>query len=508
MRFALILAGLMVLTGCGNGSPIPAGAAVVLRVLPESAVDGGAVGSVTTRQRSTAGGLVVDIVTTGATNLKALYFELDYDATALSPAGATASGVLAGAAAEAQAASLLELPVLDQPGTVTHGQVLAGWDRRDGFTGSGVLASVRFVTVALGAAGQRVADESRSAASATAQNYLERFELDFDADAQEVSWYYDFPGDFDQNGTVAITDLSRFAQHYGLRGNVPVSAAERNTANGVADADANGQITIGDLAKLGQNFNLTYGGCLLAHAVDVSAGYPIKPEQIAAQNLDGPLNIPFSSATGNPQIERLKFSASTAGHKGRFYWVVAPGDRRLPVVSKVAVALPRPWAPNLYDPNWNLSYDPETGDVTCLHTLRGDGSQDGLVNVTDITPIGALFGATGPFATDSAEWAIDYNRDQVIDTWDFYLTDVFFGEGFDEVALFATTQVSQVPQDPYAAEQLDPLAIAFRQGNAYERRFYAMTLPAEYRMPGTWLWVRPVLRTGGYGTRSELIQIP
>jgi len=84
-----------------------------------------------------------------------------------------------------------------------------------------------------------------------------------------LAWDYTNPGDTDQNGAVALPDLTPIGRHYGECLDNPLQDPLRNV-----DADHNGEINLGDIAPIGQN----YTGRIWAYQVEMG------------ESADGPFN--------------------------------------------------------------------------------------------------------------------------------------------------------------------------------------------------------------------------
>jgi hypothetical protein len=233
----LVLSALM-LCGCGGGGRglNAADAQLRLNVLDESFLDSEPQGSFRLRSTQTADGLEVEVVGSGLRDLRALYFTLSYDALSMHPTAATASGELAATGA-GHGVDVLELAVLDDAGTVHHGQLLAGAGTTVGISGEHVLARVTF---AIGAASERL-----TAAAPTSPGSAARLELN----GGSLEWRYACSGDTDQNGEVNIADLTPIGQNYLMVG--PFDPASDFT---LVDADGNGEINLADITPIGANF--------------------------------------------------------------------------------------------------------------------------------------------------------------------------------------------------------------------------------------------------------------
>ena len=255
---ALLLA--IVMSGCGAAdhaalpsSQLPANPAAqadqvishddfTLRVLAESFIDGAAAQFDFTALPQLDGSQLIEVHALNAVGLKALYFELDYDAACMSPVAARASGELAATAG----ADLLELAILDQPGQLQHGQVLAQWETAAGLSGTHVLATIILIDKPMAAV--RAVTSVPQTANAEAPLRL----LRSSPTAMQLEWWYTNPGDYDQNGVVGIADLTPLGQYFGAQ--AAGGQFDYASVQAVIDGDANGEINISDLSTIGAGF--------------------------------------------------------------------------------------------------------------------------------------------------------------------------------------------------------------------------------------------------------------
>lgn len=272
---------------------------IALEVLPASYLDTRSAGSFSLHELVQAdGSLRLEVGVERAAGLKALYFRLSYDPAQWHPLSAKSTGRL-----NAQPGSgLLDIAVLNppgEPGVLYHGQVLAHWPERPGFSGNAVLATV---ALAPGPAPRRQAlDAPVSSASAAV--------LSYDAITTTFNWLYYCQGDYDQNGEVNISDLTPLGANLGATG--PFLAS---TGLSAIDGDGNGEINVADLTPIGSNFSRRVQGYRLMSSAD-PADYPATNE-----GPDGPGAAAFAS---------IDFAASTlgSGERRKFAYVppVAPG---------------------------------------------------------------------------------------------------------------------------------------------------------------------------------------
>jgi PKD repeat protein len=234
----LLLAG----AGCTAGSSTSTIAAdehgsFSLRVLEDSFVGDGSVQKASLRKTLSADYAEIDVWVEGASGLKALYFELDYDSRRFNPLDAEASGLLD------PGRQPLELAVMNEAGLVQHGQVLANWPERSGFNGDAVLARIRFARQPF-----RASDADRNTSLAPDTDLAAaRFELD--VSTKTARWYYQSPGDYDQNGETNISDLTPLGANFGTAG-----PFDYKDSISCVDGDENGAINISDITPIGAHF--------------------------------------------------------------------------------------------------------------------------------------------------------------------------------------------------------------------------------------------------------------
>ena len=135
-----------------------------------------------------------------------------------------------------------------------------------------------------------------------------------------LSWSFINLGDYDQNGEVNISDLTPLGLNFGLTG-----LFAYNTALSVVDGDGNGEINIADVTPIGQHFRYT----VVHYAVYASADQADYPATADAPNGAGARllgTVAFSSATGSPATDRLRFTFTISDPvDGEYYWV-RPSD--------------------------------------------------------------------------------------------------------------------------------------------------------------------------------------
>jgi len=258
----------------------------------------------------------VEVVGSGAKELKALYLKLDYDPEALVLVSAVGSPALAARG------KVLELAVLDTAGVAYHGQVLANWPERDGFSGDGVLARFSFAP----ASGRPMDAGPRNASAVPVSDRAEHY-LNFNAKSCAFFWYYVNPGDYDQNGEVGIADLTPLGANFNDEG--PFEVADSRM---VIDGDGNGAINIADITPIGANFGNRIDNFTVYGSED-GADYPDSntAPNGASSRLIG--NRPFSAGNGGGALRKyweLAMDQPVIGHAN--YWLrpASYGDEGTP----------------------------------------------------------------------------------------------------------------------------------------------------------------------------------
>ncbi len=305
-----LLLGLTASCGGGSAGPdISAPASTgpdkpVLKVLPDTWLGGASADAVYLQQRDLGDSIELDVLARDASKLKALFFELNYDASRLSPLEVTSSGLIA------DPEQRLELSLLSQPGHLEHGQMLMRPQESasPGFSGDGVLATVRLRKTPFAT--------ERTAAAAPSSNDA-AFLMTYDSGTQTFSWPYKSPGDYNQDGRVAVSDLTPIGLHFGE--SVPL---DFYSIQAVVDGNIDGQVALSDLTPIGLNFGAQVNHFKIYSSLDGS-GFPASntaPSTLAAID-----SVPFSSAVGDPANRRLEFSYTLAGPVASSFWV-RPAD--------------------------------------------------------------------------------------------------------------------------------------------------------------------------------------
>jgi hypothetical protein len=186
------------------------------------------------------------------------------------------------------------------------------------------------------------------------------------------------------------------------------------------------------------------------------------------------------------------------------YWV-------RPVINGLPAAASQAWALRgtvITDAglNYGLAYDAEETSLSWFLTLPGDGNEDGLVTVQDMTPTGTHAGKPGPFTRSDMEWNVDYDGDGSIDIFDWSLLQWNCLRGVTDYAVYFTPFESQVPVDPFAPEVRTPLDVIPTSAGEWSQEF-SRAYQFEVTETDGWYWVRP-LRGTAVGAPSEVIFVP
>jgi len=299
----LLIVSIAVLSGCsaGTGSIGTADPGrLSLTVLPESFVDGCSAQGFSLQTYQHGGLMIADVHVSGAQGLKALYFELSYDAQHSRLISAEPAGFFA------VEPEVLRLAALDRhaPGRLWFGAVLAGFPGREGFSGDGVLATVRFRVGSSEVPIRAVSGVPSSSLSAAV----------LVMESGSLKWYCFNQGDYDQNGEVNLADLTPIAANFHATG------FDFKMSVSCVDGDDNGEVNLGDIQPIAANFQNSLDG----YHVYRSVNYSDYPATSTGPNGPGAFlinDVPFSSI---PLVagKRKSFSVAIAppGPNDRF-WV-------------------------------------------------------------------------------------------------------------------------------------------------------------------------------------------
>lgn len=327
----VLLAAAVVLqvAACGGQAALPPQDNVLVHgfsatLLPGTELEGGSAGTLTAQAVALPDGeVLLELHLSGACELRAFYARLGYDAQRYTPLAAQPTAL------QGPTDSLLSLADMTQPGHVDYGQVLAQALKQPGFTGSGVIAALRFRP---GAAPMR-----RVSAPPVSLNSAP---VIVNSSGTLVEWLYAHQGDCDQNGLVTISDLTPIGIYFGQPATDPAAASA------MADGDGNGLVTIADITPIGANFGRSALGGFTAFRSTDAADYPADP---LGANGAGTLNQMLFALTdainyADRTTQRLRFVYDTSSAVGfPFVWVRASDGTELGICSNLlSVSPPEP----------------------------------------------------------------------------------------------------------------------------------------------------------------------
>ncbi|MCC7479387.1 hypothetical protein IT575_13155 [bacterium] len=239
-----------------------------------------------------------------AQDLRSLYLLLEYDAARVHPVEA------APAAWPGISGDLLYLSVLDdvapdrKTGRAWFGAVMPGLSRQSGSTGEFEVIRFRF------ADGPGQARKTSKAPSGPG-SVVPDLAVDTVAGTASFSLYN--AGDYNQDGRVAVTDLTPIGIHFGESVPLPPPAPE-NSIQAVVDGSDDGIVNVQDLTAIGLNFlaRLDTYQLHMGSQSDYDAADNGASQQVAV--------IPFSpdgsdsaiTRSGNPADIRLSYSVTSA----------------------------------------------------------------------------------------------------------------------------------------------------------------------------------------------------
>jgi len=372
VSFVLLVAGLLTLQGCGKGDiSTPADglrntANFAITPIASPLLDGQSSGVLRLERPQPAGSngdVAIRVVVDSACAFKAAYFTLDYDAARYTPVAVEAGPALRGLAT---AGTLLELYVLDRPGRISCGQCLPRWDKLAGFSGNGLVATVRFA--------QRPFTAPRRA-STPPDSALSQAELSWESGTGILSWRYYNQGDCDQNGEVNVADLTPLGLYFHQTCSYP---ADENIAKACADCDQNGELNIADLTPIGNNLGKDMLNGWNIYSTSDSSQYPASPTagNGTAVFIGYKLLVDHDPSTVAASDRLLYTFVVSAPVGGDVYWI-------RPVDLSYAEGIASNYAPGGTPGN----QDPQITDVICTANPVSSGGTV-LITVTATDPDG------------------------------------------------------------------------------------------------------------------------
>ncbi|MCD6282180.1 hypothetical protein J7J84_01040 [bacterium] len=221
-----------------------------------------------------------------------------------------------------------------------------------------------------------------------------------------LSWHYRNLGDYDQNGTVGISDITPIAMHYGETYDIE----DVNCLLAVIDGSGNGEIDIADITPIAMNYGVE---CV---------GYDVEQ----ADSSEGPFtnmdSVSLSSATGDG---RKEFSVSRALAPGRWIRVVpVDGDAEKGIAGSpvlvvcLGIEWLHTWGGSDQDIGYAIEVDSNGNQYVAGRTQSFGGTSAVLLK----------YDSTGSLMWQKT-WGVEDSNDQAFDlcvneTGDVYVTGV------------------------------------------------------------------------------------
>ena len=105
-----------------------------------------------------------------------------------------------------------------------------------------------------------------------------------------------------------------------------------------------------------------------------------------------------------------------------------------------------------------LSWDEDTGELSWYYVNTGDYDQNGVVGISDITPLAIYFMNAGQFAFASTESIVDGDDDGVVTISDLSVIASYFGNSVEGYNLYYSEDFEDVPCSYEEPSVLDPIA--------------------------------------------------
>jgi hypothetical protein len=174
--------------------------------------------------------------------------------------------------------------------------------------------------------------------------------------AYTLTWHYRNLGDYDQNGTVGISDITPLAMHYGE--DVPDGDPERNSIQAVVDGSGNNIVDIADITPIA----MFYGTCC--------AGYSIRSATSHPESVDETTEIDAASIALAEGDERKSFSMEIVLSPYSFIAVTPVDEEETPGELSNVVMTPN------HPPVAQLTAEPTEGDAPLHVTFNAGDSHD------------------------------------------------------------------------------------------------------------------------------------
>ncbi|MCB1186092.1 PKD domain-containing protein [bacterium] len=227
-----------------------------------------------------------------------LLVELHYDSASYSPLGVSATEAL-GPGSEA-----ISIEQLEAPGLLSYGRVPLGNSQVAVEAGTVIATALFDNTGMLPTRGMSGVPVHSAALSP----------LFWDVDTATLTWYYNNPGDFDQNGVVGLADLVPLGLHFGESG-----PFDYESAQSVIDGNSDGEIGLADLSVIGRYWGNNVDGYRVFASNDINdvpVGYG------EASTVDPIAELAFGDSFSNAMAERRSWQSVVASPAAdEFYWV-------------------------------------------------------------------------------------------------------------------------------------------------------------------------------------------
>ena len=302
-----------------------------------------------------------------------------------------------------------------------------------------------------------------------------------------VTWTSSFfNGDGNGDGIVGIADLTPLAVHFGQEAEEPGAA--------VADYDRNGWVMIADVTALAAHFGESCGSFRIEVSTELPEG---------AYVYDGAVN--YADFVGEDEEGFNVYRYVLAMPKAEWQWA------KITVFDMEGNEGARSWAINLSD-SWappepidDLALDPaaeppDIGITWSTAFFKGDGNQDSVITILDLTPLGAHFGQAVENVPSAA--VADYNRDGVVGFEDVAI----LGDRFLECVTGYSVEVStEAPDVGFVLEE----DITWVGGGVNQFGFsvFCCTLTDPPEARPFWVCVTPYDYDGNPGVPSAPLEI-
>ncbi len=203
-----------------------------------------------------------------------------------------------------------------------------------------------------------------------------------------LSWHYRNLGDYDQNGTVGISDIVPLAQHYGER------VVNLNSTAALVDADDSGTVDIGDITAIA----VRYGVALASYSVQVAESENGEYAQVAIVSL----NDGTGKAAG-----RIAYAHDFVFSGEQKWYRVVPldpeGEKGVPSISAIWPENRGDWWMYGHDPqhtHQSRSAGPESPALKWVYQVEDAGFAAPVVGLDDVIYAGCGDGALYAINTD------------------------------------------------------------------------------------------------------------